>query len=289
MENSKDRDDGLSTSTSIHDDGGGRNHYAPRLSDTKAGFPENQVQTRMPLYENNIRSNDQHWKRSLKRPCPSNENRVVIVEDEATRKRQKQRVWMIVRSLMRYLETKDYGLYKTARTILGDCAKRHVLKDKGYTNLIDSVQSELKRAVGTRYWERAERHVSNRRVTIKAIEETKLRKHRFWMIVRVLMRYLEKKDTELHKKARTSLEECEKRHVMKEQRFANLVDSVQRELTQVVGMSYWKRAESHVAKHVIRNATTVKEGPSAASRIEQHDQQLTDPSAELKSSFDPPR
>ena len=267
---------------SINDDCG--NDFEPLSLDATTSFPETQIETLLPLFENTRGSEDitaQQWKRSSKR---SNENRLGDAG-----KRRKQRFWMIVRVLMRYLERKDTDLYNKARNILGDCATHHVLKDDEFTNLTESVQRELIRTVGTRYWERAERHASNHLITMKAIEETKLRKHRFWMLVKVLMRYLEKKDPELYKRARTTLKDCEKSHLMKEERFTNLVDSVQRELTQVVGMRYWKRAERHVTKHITKKAAIAKMGSSVASPImAQHEQQSTDPNA-LRASFYPPR
>ncbi|CAJ1946414.1 unnamed protein product [Cylindrotheca closterium] len=86
-------------------------------------------------------------------------------------------------------------------------------------------------------------------------EERKLRKQRFWMLVRVLMRYVEKKDVILYKKARATLENCATRNVRKEPRFVNLIESVQRELKHTVGTRYWRRAEHHVAKHILKKAS----------------------------------
>ena len=102
------------------------------------------------------------------------------------RKQQKQRFWMIVKVLMRYLKKKDSDLYQTARNTLGECAKRHVMSHKGYSDVIESVNRELKMIVGLRYWERAEKHVDNHLVkqahdTKKRIEEDRLQKKRFWM------------------------------------------------------------------------------------------------------------
>lgn len=85
-------------------------------------------------------------------------------------------------------------------------------------------------------------------------EERKLRKKRFWMLVRVLMRYIEKKDSSLYIKARATLKDCAKRNSMKEDHFTNLIESVQRELKQTVGIRYWRRAEHHVAKYLLTKA-----------------------------------
>jgi len=85
-------------------------------------------------------------------------------------------------------------------------------------------------------------------------EESKLRRQRFWMVVRVLMRYIEKKDSALHQKARVALEDCQRRNLMNEDRFTNLIECVQRELKHTVGTRYWRKAEQHVAKYLMNKA-----------------------------------
>mmetsp|Transcript_26198 Transcript_26198/g.63855 ORF Transcript_26198/g.63855 Transcript_26198/m.63855 type:complete len:449 (-) Transcript_26198:116-1462(-) len=134
------------------------------------------------------------------------------------------------------------------------------------------------------------------------VEEQKLRKQRFWMVVRVLMQYIEKKDTELAKKARATLEDCAKRNVMKEDRFTNLIESVQRELKQTVGARYWRRAEHYVAKHLLKKANEkaledalVKEASTFGSLddftplpLDEQHGQPTNPLI-LETTFAPPR
>jgi hypothetical protein len=134
-------------------------------------------------------------------------------------------------------------------------------------------------------------------------EERKLRKERFWMLVRVLMRYVEKKDIILFKKARATLENCAHRNVRKEPRFTNLIESVQRELKHTVGTRYWRRAEHHVAKHLLKQASEkaledalVKEASSFGSLdeftpfpLQEHprEQAVVDPFL-LETAFAPP-
>ncbi|KAL3939895.1 MAG: hypothetical protein SGBAC_005469 [Bacillariaceae sp.] len=267
-------------------------------ADTTSCMTESQIDTLAPLFAVNttrrrsdVTTAQRHCKPSPVRSCPSHEHpRQVEI-----RKRRKKRFWMIVKVLMRYLEKKDSYLYGKARNTLGDCAKRHVMNDEQCINLIDSVQRELKRIVGTVYWDRAERHVAKHLLTNPKenpqIEEKKLQKQRFWMLVKVLMRYLENKDSELYKKARATLKDCEKRNVKKEERFTNLVECVQRELTKVVGMRYWERAERHVAKHLTakaEEAAIAKEESSCGSPMELHVKHRVDPSA-LKGAFKPPK
>lgn len=228
------------------------------------------------------------------------------VQQSEERKLQKQRFWMAVKVLMRYLKKKNPMVHERARHALGDCAKRHVMNDARYADLIESSQRELIAIVGVRYWERAEQHVANSLVHNPANErrqlmqaEEKLRKKRFWLQVRVLMRYLKKKDLELYKTARATLEDCEKRYVMKEDHFTNLIECVQRGLTQVVGISYWKRAELHVAKHLSETpneAVIVKWAPSFDSMddstaplpLEQPKERPRE-SCSLKDVFSPPK
>lgn len=232
----------------------------------------------------------------LRREFPCNDHQQL--ED---RNQQKRRFWMIVRTLMRYLKKKSRHLHERAQNALGDCAKGNVMKDEGYTNVVESVHRELVLIVGVRYWERAEQHIDNY-LAKKANErnqllrEEKLRKQRFWMQVRVLMKYLERTDSKVYKTARLALGECEKRHVKKEARFIHLVESVERELIQVVGTRCWKRAQWHVAQHLCKasnEAVVAKVASSFDSQdnpiplsMQQHKEQTRE-ACPLKTAFAP--
>lgn len=132
-------------------------------------------------------------------------------------------------------------------------------------------------------------------------QERKLRKQRFWMVVRVLMRYIEKKDYVLYQKARATLQECEKRNLAKQEGFCNLVECVQRELKRTVGVRYWKRAQHHVAKHLLQKASEkayedalVNEAASFGSLDDftplplHQEQPPVDPFTPLQATFEPP-
>eukprot|EP00980_Cylindrotheca_fusiformis_P014954 scaffold4095_cov117-Cylindrotheca_fusiformis.AAC.11 len=84
--------------------------------------------------------------------------------------------------------------------------------------------------------------------------EKRLRRKRFWMLVRVLMKYLQKKDPNLYLRARAALEDCVKRKERNEENFTNLPECVQRELKKVVGRDNWRRAKYYLTKHLIRQA-----------------------------------
>lgn len=85
-------------------------------------------------------------------------------------------------------------------------------------------------------------------------EEKTLRRKRLWMLIRVLMKYIQNKDAALYAKARAKIEECAQRKERNEERFTNLPESVQRELKRVVGIDNWRRAESYMGKLLIRQA-----------------------------------
>jgi hypothetical protein len=85
-------------------------------------------------------------------------------------------------------------------------------------------------------------------------EEKKLRRRRFWMLIRVLMKYIQHNDPSLYTKARETIEDCAQRKENNEERFTNLPESVQRELKRVVGVGNWRRAESHLMKMLVKKA-----------------------------------
>lgn len=83
----------------------------------------------------------------------------VVVDDLKTRKK---RLWMIICILMKYLDRTDKDLYSRAKTVVSDCVRRHRLKEEGYRSLSGSIQSSLKREIGSDYWRRAEHYVGRR-------------------------------------------------------------------------------------------------------------------------------
>jgi len=85
-------------------------------------------------------------------------------------------------------------------------------------------------------------------------EEKKLRKQRFWMLIHVLMKYLESKDSSLYLRAKTTIEDCVKRNGNKEEGFQSLSGCVQTSIKQVVGMTYWRKAEAYLARILIQRA-----------------------------------
>lgn len=75
-------------------------------------------------------------------------------------RRRKKRKWMIISVLMRYLQSIDVDLYQKAKASIADCLYRHRNQEEGYHSLSGSIQSSLKREVGTRHWRRAEGYVA---------------------------------------------------------------------------------------------------------------------------------
>jgi len=75
-----------------------------------------------------------------------------------------------------------------------------------------------------------------------------LRKKRLWMIVRIFMQHLRRKDCQLYKKAHTLVNECV-RHHKRLKHFENnnsLSGSIQACLKKEFGLEHWKRAEQRV-------------------------------------------
>jgi hypothetical protein len=102
---------------------------------------------------------------------------------QAEKKLRKQRFWMLVRVLMRYLEHKDYDLYIEAKETIQDCIKRNRRREHGYRSLTKVIPVSLKEVVGDNYWRRAETylgHILAKEADAEeyAAEQRKLRRRR---------------------------------------------------------------------------------------------------------------
>jgi hypothetical protein len=85
-------------------------------------------------------------------------------------------------------------------------------------------------------------------------EEQKIRRERFWMLIRVLMKYVENKDHALYLEAKASIKDCVRRNRKREEGYESLSRSVQASVKQVVGTVYWRRAASYLSKLLIEKA-----------------------------------
>jgi hypothetical protein len=80
--------------------------------------------------------------------------------------------------------------------------------------------------------------------------ERKVRKERFWMLIGILMKSLEQKDRDLHLAAKAIIRDCIQRNKRHEPGYGSLTSSIRVSLKDVVGRTYWRRAESSLG-HVL--------------------------------------
>jgi hypothetical protein len=82
-------------------------------------------------------------------------------QEQAEKKLRRQRFWMLIRVLMRYLEQKDHGMYIKAKETIQDCVKRNRRREHGYRSLTKEIRVSLKEVVGDDYWRRAEAYLGH--------------------------------------------------------------------------------------------------------------------------------
>jgi hypothetical protein len=71
------------------------------------------------------------------------------------------------------------------------------------------------------------------------------------MFTRVLMKYLESKDADMHRKAKNVIKVCAERNKQGDPKYASLTSSMRTQLRQVVGETYWRKAEDYLT-HFMR-------------------------------------
>ena len=83
-----------------------------------------------------------------------------------------------------------------------------------------------------------------------ASDKSKNRKEEFLMFTKVLMKYLEQKDKEMHLKARHVIKECARKNKEGDPAFSSLSASMQKQLKKLVdrkqGANYWAKAEDYL-------------------------------------------
>lgn len=82
-------------------------------------------------------------------------------------------------------------------------------------------------------------------------KEKKIRRERFYMILRVLMKYLETRNRPLYSRTKETIHECVARS---DESYGSLLESIKRKVKQIVGDSNWRRAESFLSKAILRKA-----------------------------------
>jgi hypothetical protein len=90
-------------------------------------------------------------------------------------------------------------------------------------------------------------------VTKANTKEIRTRKKRLWMVIRVFMQYLGRKNCQLYRKAHTLVNECVRQH-KRGQHFEScnsLSGNIQTCLKKEFGLEHWKRAEYFVAERLL--------------------------------------
>jgi hypothetical protein len=108
--------------------------------------------------------------------------------------------------------------------------------------------------------------------------EAKARKERFLMFVRVLMKYLEQKDPDMHTRAKAVIRECADKNKNKERGYESVTASMQKRLKDMVGDAYWGRAEAylnHFLKQKEKLDAKTKQHASSSSSHQQQPQPQT--------------
>ena len=79
-----------------------------------------------------------------------------------------------------------------------------------------------------------------------------LQKEKFLNFTRVLIKYLEQKDPQLHQEAKNIIKECVERNKCGEPGYESVTAAMRLQLKILVGEQYWKRAEAYL-KHFMDN------------------------------------
>ncbi len=98
-------------------------------------------------------------------------------------------------------------------------------------------------------------------------KEAKQRKEKFLMFTRVLMKYLEQKDPQMHSQAKFVIRECAKKNQGGDPAFASLSKAMQTRLRELVGPTYWKRAEDYLTQFLQQQYLKKQQGQPNSSNM----------------------
>mmetsp|Transcript_33034 Transcript_33034/g.78904 ORF Transcript_33034/g.78904 Transcript_33034/m.78904 type:complete len:873 (+) Transcript_33034:340-2958(+) len=115
---------------------------------------------------------------------------------------------------------------------------------------------------------------------VSVSEKEKKEKEKFLMFTRVLMKYLEQRDQEMHTRAKAQIKECYEKNKQGDPNFKSLTTSMKARLKQTVGDVYWKKAHDYL-DHFLKQ----KKGGQARQHSAQHStsqQSRTPPDARLQ-------
>lgn len=86
------------------------------------------------------------------------------------------------------------------------------------------------------------------------LDEKRIRRERFYLILRVLMKYLETSNPPLYSRAREAINDCVTRHDNHEDGKESLCESIKRKVKQVVGDTNWRKAEAYLSREIMQQA-----------------------------------
>jgi hypothetical protein len=89
------------------------------------------------------------------------------------------------------------------------------------------------------------------------------------------MKYLEKSEQAMFLQARKIIEDCMRRNKQRKD-FQSLTQNIQTEMKQLVGVNRWRRAESYLAKMLIKRADEEAAAKSDADSFSEYDLEITD-------------
>merc|ERR1712071_107594 len=69
-----------------------------------------------------------------------------------------------------------------------------------------------------------------------------------YIFMRILMKYLKRKDPNMHTRAKHLMKKCVKKNNAGDPAFSNLIQSMQTRLKQLVGPQYWKKTEGYLTQ-----------------------------------------
>lgn len=108
-------------------------------------------------------------------------------------------------------------------------------------------------------------------------QEIRRQKERFLIFTRVLIKYLEQKDPNMHRQAKIIIKDCAERNKKQEPGYQSVTASMKTRLKELVGESYWRRAEVYL-KHYLdqQNNKAGSQGSSSSSSTHALTQQQLD-------------
>lgn len=86
------------------------------------------------------------------------------------------------------------------------------------------------------------------------LDEKRIRRERFYMLLRLLMKYLELSNRPLYLRAKNAIDDCIARNEKREEGYESLSESIKRTVKQVVGDTNWRKAESYLSKAILQQA-----------------------------------